>query len=92
MEVSFIKNTASSPIKKNIQSLHEERPMSRGQKLDSISGNIQSGLKAAEADPEELLKQTVEASSSSDAINDVHDFNMSRIMELLSDPLLQEDI
>ncbi|HAS89543.1 MAG TPA: hypothetical protein DCS48_09600 [Desulfovibrio sp.] len=91
MEISFVKS--QNTIHRNEQPVHTPvTPVSRGQKLDSVSGNIRSGLNAAETNPEQLLEQTVEASAHEGAIDGAHDFNMARIMELLSDPLLQEDV
>jgi len=93
MEISFANESVNNRLRNNTnirQNVTASTP--REDKLDSVSENIRSGLKAAQADPEQLLEQTMEAGAQGNAIDDAHDFNMSRIMELLSDPLLQEDI
>ncbi len=93
MEVSFARDAVKVPFS-NDKTPRENvsTPVTREGKLDSVSGNIRSGLRAAEADPDQLLEQTMEAGAAGSAISEAHDFNMARVMELLSDPLLQEDI
>lgn len=91
MEISFVKS--QDTVHRTEQPVQTPAaPVSREQKLDSVSGNIRAGLNASETHPEQLLEQTVEASAHEGAIDGAHDFNMARIMELLSDPLLQEDV
>ncbi|WP_319780660.1 hypothetical protein [Maridesulfovibrio sp.] len=92
MEISFVNESVKTPVRnKNIGSPSAAN-VTREQKLDSVSGNIKAGLRSADANPDELLEQTMEASANQGAIDGAHDFNMARIMELLSDPLLQEDV
>lgn len=93
MEISFAGERISSPLKSNCSPKEISVPAAtREGKVDSVSGNIRAGLNAGAADPQKLLEQTVEAGAHETTISEAHDFNMSRIMELLSDPLLQEDI
>ncbi|GEM_PF-2509807 len=93
MEISFVKESVNAHLRNKSSHREISSPaVSRESRLDSVSGNIRSGLKSAEADPEQLLEQTVQAGSQENDINEAHDFNMARVMELLSDPLLQEDI
>lgn len=93
MEISFVKESVNAHLRNDTPQRNIVAPsVSREGRLDSVSGNIRSGLKSASADPEQLLEQTVEAGAQENAINEAHDFNMARVMELLSDPLLQEDI
>ncbi|NDV21426.1 hypothetical protein [Desulfovibrio sp. JC022] len=92
MEISFVNKSANTPIRNEHPGQVAPATVTREQKLDSVSGNIRSGLKSAQEDPDQLLEQTVEASAQEGAIDGAHDFNMARIMELLSDPLLQEDV
>ncbi len=92
MEISFVNKSANTPLRNEHSAQVAPTTVTREQKLDSVSGNIRAGLKSAEEDPTQLLEQTVEASAQEGAIDGAHDFNMARIMELLSDPLLQEDI
>lgn len=43
--------------------------------------------------PEEIMQTVVAAGTENpDTIDSAHDFNLARVLELLSDPLLQEDI
>lgn len=92
MEISFVNQSANTPLRNEHPGQVPPTTVTREQKLDSISGNIRSTLGAAKENPEQLLEQTVEASAQDGAIDGAHDFNMARIMELLSDPLLQEDV
>ncbi|WP_419780626.1 hypothetical protein [Maridesulfovibrio sp.] len=92
MEISFVNESVNTPVRNERQDTPAPSGITREQRLDSVSTNIKAGLKPTEENPEQLLEQTVEASAQEGAIDGAHDFNMARIMELLSDPLLQEDI
>ncbi|WP_027720992.1 hypothetical protein [Maridesulfovibrio zosterae] len=93
MEISFAREAAIAHLKNDTPLRKPSSPLvNREQSIDSVSGNIKAGLRSADMDPAELLEQSVEAGAKENAINDAHDFNMARVMELLSDPLLQEDI
>lgn len=93
MEISFVRETANAPFKNdNTPKEPANSQVTRADRLDSVSGNIRTGLRSTEANPDQLLEQTMEAGASEGAISDAHDFNMARVMELLSDPLLHEDI
>ncbi|NDV25178.1 hypothetical protein [Desulfovibrio sp. JC010] len=92
MEISFVNESIKTPVRNENSAPPAQASVTREQKLDSVSGNIRAGLNSAEQNPEQLLEQTVEASAQEGAIDGAHDFNMARIMELLSDPLLQEDV
>lgn len=92
MEISFVNESVNSLVRSERQGSPAPSVITREQVLDSVSGNIKAGLKPSEENPEMLLEQTVEASAREGAIDGAHDFNMARIMELLSDPLLQEDV
>ncbi|WP_320009299.1 hypothetical protein [Maridesulfovibrio sp.] len=92
MEISFVNESVNQVVKKERQSYPIHAGVTREHRLDSVSDNIKAGLKTVEESPDKLLEQTVEASAHEGAIDGAHDFNMARIMELLSDPLLQEDV
>ncbi|SMF19375.1 hypothetical protein [Desulfovibrio gilichinskyi] len=95
MEISFGTESLKAPIRnENITSKNNNSAQiqTREQKIDTISSNIRSGIKAQDVNPEQLLEQTVEASAHGTEINDAHDFDLARVMKLLSDPLLQNDI
>ncbi|CCO23938.1 hypothetical protein [Maridesulfovibrio hydrothermalis] len=93
MEISFRNESVNSHLRNENTTRPQSAPaVNRETKLDTISGNIRSGRKSAETDPEKLLEQTMEASPHENAINEAHDFDMARVMALLSDPLLKEDI
>ncbi|WP_432737768.1 hypothetical protein [Maridesulfovibrio sp. FT414] len=92
MEISFVREATGTHLANSV-SREKSAPAATVQgHLDTVSGNIRAGLRSASADPEQLLEQTMESGMSENAISDAHDFNMARIMELLSDPLLKEDI
>ncbi|WP_320172593.1 hypothetical protein [Maridesulfovibrio sp.] len=94
MEISFAREASGvhANTSENIAREKNVRPETREARADTVSGGIVAGLRAADADPDELLEKTMEAGAAGNSISDAHDFNMSRIMALLSDPLLQEDI
>ena len=92
MEISFVNESVNSVVRNERQSSPAPSGITREKKLDSISGNIKAGLTPTDENPDKLLEQTVEASAQEGAIDGAHDFNMARIMELLSDPLLQEEV
>ncbi len=92
MEISFVNKSANPTLRNEHPGQAAPATVTREQKLDSVSSNIRSGLNAAQENPDQLMEQTVEASAHEGAIDGAHDFNMARIMELLSDPLLQEDV
>ncbi len=95
MEISFGTESLNGPIRnENITSknTNSAQIQTREQNIDTISSNIRSGIKTQDVNPEELLEQTVEANAHGTEINDAHDFDLARVMKLLSDPLLQNDI
>lgn len=95
MEISFATESLNAPIRNeniNSKNINSTQIQTREKKIDTISSNIRSGIKAQDVNPEQLLEQTVEANAHGNGINDAHDFDLARVMKLLSDPLLQEDI
>ncbi|WP_031481983.1 hypothetical protein [Maridesulfovibrio frigidus] len=94
MEISFANNLVNGHTRnENINSgKGNAAPVqTREQTIDTVSSNIRSGMNSQEIDADQLLEQTVEASAQTGDINEAHDFDMARVMRLLSDPLLQED-
>ncbi|WP_291328704.1 hypothetical protein [Desulfovibrio sp. UCD-KL4C] len=95
MEISFETESLRAPLKnENItpKSSNSSQIKTREQNGDTISSNIKSGIKAQDINPGKLLEQTVETNAHGTEINDAHDFDLARVMKLLSDPLLQNDI
>ena len=92
MEISFANESVKAPLQKEHTRHAPATEVTREHKLDSLVGTISAGLNSRADDSDLLLEQTVEASANEGAIDGAHDFNMARVMELLSDPLLQKDI
>ncbi|SDL35468.1 hypothetical protein SAMN05660337_2748 [Maridesulfovibrio ferrireducens] len=95
MEISFGKEILNTPIRNEhiTSKQNNSGPIqTRDQNIDTISANLKSGVKAQDVNPELLLEKTVEANAQGGGINEAHDFDLARVMRLLSDPLLQEDI
>ncbi len=94
MEISFANDLVNGHARnENISSGkgHATPVQTRAQTIDTVSSNIRSGMNSQDVDPDQLLEKTVEASAQTGGINEAHDFDMARVMRLLSDPLLQED-
>lgn len=61
--------------------------------ISHASENINSVNQKVEASPTVLMENVVEAGAHNvQNIDSAHDFNLARVLELLSDPILQEDI
>lgn len=61
--------------------------------INRASTEMSKTAQKVDPTPDELMENVVEAGSQDVSnIDTAHDFNIARVMELLSDPILQEDI
>lgn len=75
------RNTISSPV------------ILKDRMISSASSEIRRVSDQKEDTPVEMMDNVVSAGSKDpDNIDSAHDFNLARVLELLSDPLLQEDM